>query len=308
MKHRFFFGLGVWLFFLSTTFSQKTSFSEEELLRVGPYTISARDFFERVAENPALQEETLLILRTLMMEKLLDLETKKVGIFVNEKEKDTFVQKEKELLKKRIEVDLGKEYTLEKYLSSQGLTLQQFTLITREKVTKQLLLGKLIRYLQRQEERVEVLYMELGSRQEAEQVRKQLIQGTSFSTLARKHSKHPPSQKAGGKLPILSKAELGDLSIKVFALKPNETSEVLEYNKKFHLFQVLKFYAKELRPYADVNQTIFQELEQTGGVTSLEIDQWLVNALKKYPLNLKNPYLQKNTLIKQLVPQSEEKK
>ncbi|MEK7484058.1 MAG: peptidyl-prolyl cis-trans isomerase [Planctomycetota bacterium] len=292
--------------FLGFAQEKKEALPSDTLLKVAEASITTQDVLSMALENPSYREESILVLRTLLMERLLALETRRLGIFVSEKEKDTVVQKEKELLEKRISVDLGSDHTLEQYLKSQKLTLKDFTLMTREKVTKQLQVGKVIRYLQKQEDRIEVLYIEFLSLKQGEEIREKLLKGASFSEMARQYSKHLASQQAGGKLPILSHAELGDLATTIFALKLDELSPVLEYNKKYLLFKVLKFYPKDARPFGEINDEIYKDLEENG-VAAFEIDQWLVVTLKRYQPQMKHPLLQSIPFLEEISKESPEK-
>lgn len=271
----------------------------DTLLQVGDQKISTLDFLEVALDQH--REKAFLLLRTVLMEKLLMLEVEKYNIFVKEEEKDGLVVREKELLQKRIEVEFGQAYELKKYLDSQGLTPEQFEEVTRDKVTKQLLLGKLIRFLQSQEDRVEVLYMELTSKKRADQILQQLKKGKSFSKYAQKFSKHPPSQKAGGKLPVLKKSDLGELGEAVFKLDPenNPLSPVLEYNKKFHLFKVLKFYSHSSSKFEELNDSIYASLQQNA-VSAAEIDQWLMDALGRHHPEVKDKLLEKSKFLENI--------
>lgn len=298
--------LGLGIFTLTVAQEKEETLPPDTLLKIANKSITTIDFMSMALDNPSHHEETILVLRTLLMERLLELESTRLGITVSEKEKDSFVQKEKELLEKRISVDLGNNYTLEQYLSSQNMTMKDFILMTREKVTKQLQVGKVIRYLQKQEDRIEVLYLEVLSKEQADEIRNKLLKGASFSELARQHSKHPASQQAGGKLPILSQAELGDFAKTIFALKPNELSPVLEYNKKYLLFKVLKFYPKDSRKFSEMNEDVYKDLAENG-VATFEIDQWLVNTLKRYQPEMKHPLLQSIPFLEEISKESLEK-
>jgi hypothetical protein len=274
---------------------QKKALEGDDLIEVGGERISTLDFLEMAFNQN--REEAILILKTLMMEKLLLLETEAHQIFVTEEEQDEMVAKEKALLEQRIKVEFKEDYKLETYLKSQDLTLKQFILMTRDKVTKQLLLGKLIRYLQMKEDRIEMLYMEFSTKEQGEKVYELLKQGESFSKLAQKYSQHQ-SRQNGGKLPVLTRSYFGNLAPTLFALDPEHQplSEVLENQKKFHLFKVLKKYRKKEGSFESLNTLIFKDLQEQG-LSPSEIDDWVVQALERHQPEAKNKIVRQSHFI-----------
>lgn len=73
----------------------------------------------------------------------------------------------------------------------------------------------------------------------AEELRKQILAGADFATVARENSEHQASAEKGGDLGTLRKGSLPpNLDKTVFALKPKEVSEPVKEGQGYYIFQV----------------------------------------------------------------------
>ena len=102
----------------------------------------------------------------------------------------------------------------------------------------------------------------------AEELRKQILAGADFATVARENSEHQASAEKGGDLGTLRKGSLPpNLDKTVFALKPKEVSEPVKEGQGYYIFQV-----DEIRPVTldEATATIRNTLQQQKMTTALE--------------------------------------
>jgi parvulin-like peptidyl-prolyl isomerase len=102
----------------------------------------------------------------------------------------------------------------------------------------------------------------------AEELRKQILAGADFATVARENSDHQASAEKGGDLGTLRKGSLPpNLDKTVFALKPKEVSEPVKEGQGYYIFQV-----DEIRPVTldEATASIRNTLQQQKMTTALE--------------------------------------
>lgn len=102
----------------------------------------------------------------------------------------------------------------------------------------------------------------------AEELRKQILAGADFATVARENSEHQASAEKGGDLGTLRKGSLPpNLDNVVFALKPKEVSEPVKEGQGYYIFQV-----DEIRQVTldEATATIRNTLQQQKMTTALE--------------------------------------
>ncbi|HSV88382.1 MAG TPA: peptidylprolyl isomerase [Bacteroidales bacterium] len=74
-----------------------------------------------------------------------------------------------------------------------------------------------------------------------EEYRQRIIRGTSFATLAILYSEDPGSARRGGELGFFGRGELyPEFEAAAFALRPGETSEIVETQAGFHIIQMIE--------------------------------------------------------------------
>jgi len=74
----------------------------------------------------------------------------------------------------------------------------------------------------------------------AEEIRKQIVSGGDFASLATKHSNDPGSAAKGGKLGFAKRGSyVSDFEAAAFSLEKDEISEVVETEYGFHIIQML---------------------------------------------------------------------
>lgn len=102
----------------------------------------------------------------------------------------------------------------------------------------------------------------------AGELRKQILGGADFGTVARENSDHQASAEKGGDLGTLRKGSLPpNLDKVVFALKPKEVSEPVKEGQGYYIFQV-----DEIRPVTmdEATATIRNTLSQQKMTAALE--------------------------------------
>lgn len=106
---------------------------------------------------------------------------------------------------------------------------------------------------------------------QAEALDKQIKAGADFAELAKKYSQDPGSAQKGGDLGWVSRGQMvKNFEDAVFALKPNEISDVVTTEYGFHIIQVLEKQPAHLQTLDEVkpaiiatlkNQTVFDRMQ-----------------------------------------------
>ena len=110
----------------------------------------------------------------------------------------------------------------------------------------------------------------VGSRKKASALRKRILDGESFASLAQKHSLGP-ERDAGGDLGYFEKGELPeDIENVVQSLKPGERSRVFRSPLGFHLLEVSERRLPSLRTLASARESIRKRLLLEKGRARLE--------------------------------------
>lgn len=95
-----------------------------------------------------------------------------------------------------------------------------------------------------------------------EKIQKQLKKGEDFASLAKKYSEGPSNTK-GGELGYFKRGQMvKPFEVAAFALKPAETSDIVETRFGLHLIHVTDKKAEKTVDYEDVKQKIVQHLKQ----------------------------------------------
>lgn len=96
---------------------------------------------------------------------------------------------------------------------------------------------------------------------QAQQVTRQLEQGADFAALAKQHSDDPGSAAQGGDLGTIQRGAFDpDFEQAAFALAEGEISEPVKTRFGYHVIRVEEIQAAEVKPLAEVEDSIRQEL------------------------------------------------
>ncbi|MDX5421633.1 MAG: peptidylprolyl isomerase [Hymenobacteraceae bacterium] len=96
-------------------------------------------------------------------------------------------------------------------------------------------LGQIVKYAQVNKQQ------KLAARQQLEEIRKRILAGEDFATLARQYSQDPGSAQAGGELGFFKKKELvPEYEATALRLEPGQISNVVESQFGFHLIQLIE--------------------------------------------------------------------
>lgn len=94
-----------------------------------------------------------------------------------------------------------------------------------------------------------------------EGLRKRILAGEDFAALAKEHSEDTGSKDSGGDLGFFGKGRMVEPFEKAaFALKPGETSEVVETPFGFHVIQVQEVHEERVKPLEEVRSDIEEKL------------------------------------------------
>ncbi len=128
------------------------------------------------------------------------------------------------------------------------------------------------------------------TREKAEMIRQEIINGKDFAEMARKHSKDANAQKSGGDLGYINKGYMPpEFDEAAFALEKNMISDLVQTKFGFHIIKVVDKKPAGITPYDDVRDFISKFLQED-----------IVR--KKFPLHIAK--LKKKAKIKILLSES----
>lgn len=106
---------------------------------------------------------------------------------------------------------------------------------------------------------------------EAEDVLARVKKGEDFAALAKAHSDDPGSKEKGGDLDWIARGQTVEpFEQAAFALKPNETSGVVETQFGYHVIQLLEHQAESTLPFDDVKGQISEFLKERQGQQAVQ--------------------------------------
>jgi peptidyl-prolyl cis-trans isomerase C len=122
------------------------------------------------------------------------------------------------------------------------------------------------------------------AREKAEKLRKELTGGADFATLAKENSTCPSSQQ-GGDLGYFGKGQMvPPFEQAAFALKPGETSDIVETQFGYHIIKVTDKKAAETVPFKEARPRIEEYLK--GQKVTAEVNNFLTEARKNAKIEL----------------------
>ena len=230
----------------------------------------------------AIEDGQKSALRDLINQSLLEQRGKDLAISV-----ETDVVKQLDQI--RIENNLKDMDELEKAVSAQGLNWEDFKNNIRNKILTQQVISRevgshitigddeaLKLYNQHKDEFVKPEQVALRAievstegkteaeipelKKKAESYLKRIDEGEDFSVLAKRFSDGKTAQQ-GGYLGVYKRGELAkELEDKVFAMKKNELTGVIETKQGFLILQVIEHYTEGVQPYDKVENEIMEHL------------------------------------------------
>jgi hypothetical protein len=122
---------------------------------------------------------------------------------------------------------------------------------------------------------------EAQARAKVEELRQKLAAGADFAELARLNSDDKPSATKGGELDPMTRNSPYPKALKegVFALKPGVVSEPVRQPTGFYL---VKLESLQTQPFAEVESTIFSELQQ------LHFNEWLRGVRSRFAVQVED--------------------
>ncbi len=123
-------------------------------------------------------------------------------------------------------------------------------------------------------------------RAKADDLLKQLKNGANFAELAKKNSDDTASAEKGGDVDWIVKGQLQfpDFESAIFALKPNEITNVVTTEQGFEIAQVLERQPAKLKPFEEVKDGLASDLRKQTVIDKMQMlgDQ-IHDALEKAP-------------------------
>lgn len=194
--------------------------------KVGGFSIRKSHIYDRLFEDDTLRTKTLV--DTIAFDALLAGQATRHKVFVEPAMIDKVVKQEVERLVVQVEKDWQGRMSIDDFLQfKSGRDLKTHRQFMRRQMARDLFRYYVVRFLALRDNRVQVRILTHPDRSEIERIRRMVVEGADFESLALKRSRHP-SQKSGGKLPPFSRDDKSQFTAAAFALKEGEVSPIRE--------------------------------------------------------------------------------
>ncbi|MFT7617936.1 MAG: hypothetical protein ACI97A_001575 [Planctomycetota bacterium] len=248
--------------------------------RVGDEELHKSQVFDAMAQSQP--EQVRATIAVLLGNRVLASECAKFGISVDGREIDAWFATHKNLMLQKAVLDYGKGTDFRTWVRLRfGQSLTDYERISCDRERAKRLLGRLIRFHQLLEDRVQMRIISTTTREKANSVHKLAKAGADFATLAEQHSVHP-SAEAGGLMPPVWRASLNPaLDRTAFELPVGVVSDIVQakdqsLRDRFQIIKVIRrFPGKKVR-YSNVEDEIIAGLT----TNQLSQDEWYMWQLK----------------------------
>lgn len=125
------------------------------------------------------------------------------------------------------------------------------------------------------------------AKEKIEKVQKKLNEDGNFADLAKEYSEGP-SGKKGGELGFFSRGQMvKSFDEAAFALEPGEVSDIVETRFGYHLIKVEDRKPEQQKSFAEVKDTIRQQLKRQQ--VSQKLEPYIESLKQKYPIDKNLP-------------------
>jgi parvulin-like peptidyl-prolyl isomerase len=184
---------------------------------------------------------------------------------------------------KLVEMQKGAGFTsrtqLEQALKQQGISIEEFKKRVKERLLWMAMFEKITKDVKVTEkqaqdyynknkkryeepEKIRVKQILVADHEKAKSVLKELKEGSSFESLAKKYSLDTQSKDKGGELPLLTRDQVVPEFGKVaFALKPGEVSDIVKTSYGYHIIKLIEKIPAKKKTFNQVKGQVVQELE-----------------------------------------------
>jgi len=251
---------------------------------VGERAVTERDlletilFFYRREYHDALNQA--------VNDVVVEEETKRLGVTVDQREVTRRAEDEIARLEGELLVQFGGEVKLETFVRDNfRLSVEEYRAKILRVVRGRLLIGRLVRYEEMRQERLELRKIVVADRAKAEAIVASLRDGADFAILAEKESM-APSAKVGGRLPPVPLGALHpELEAAALALADGAVSDPIELREgpvaRYHVVKRLRRIPARDVAYADAREEIEKGIEAEP-VSDAEIAYWNEAMTRRY--------------------------
>lgn len=198
---------------------------DQVVTQVGGFKIHKSHVYDRQLEEDPLATRSAV--DRLVFDVLIAQQALKHGITVDPTHVGRIVHQEEERLAEQVAKDWDGRISLEQFLrNTKDVDLKTFRLFMRRHMARRLYRYYVIRFLGMQEDRVQVRLIRSRSRDKLEELRRKVLSGADFRSLALRESEHS-SQRRGGLLEPFAETSPRSFAKAAFALKEGEVSSVL---------------------------------------------------------------------------------
>ncbi|MEE9392882.1 MAG: peptidylprolyl isomerase [Planctomycetota bacterium] len=221
-------------------------------------------------------EKVRAAIAVMLGNRVLGSETRKHGITVSDSEVADWYQEHRADLERRARLEFGAKTTFAEWLKlNYAQTESQYRAAAMNRERAKQLLSRLVRFLQRREDRVEFRIVSVSDRDLATALHRSLKEGADFEALARQYSLHPTAERGGKMFPVWRGALNPELERVTFELGPGKIGPVISTKgqagqQRFQIVKVLKHFVGQAVSYAEVEGEILQSLR----TQPLSADEW----------------------------------
>jgi parvulin-like peptidyl-prolyl isomerase len=184
------------------------------------------------------------VLQALIDRRLLAQGARAIGVEVDDPAVDQRLE--------QLASDLGGNEEMGTWLAVNGYTLESFKAALAEEMLAANMIEHIVAQVGDSTEQVHAQHILVATREMAESLREQLIDGADFAEIARMYSIDTSSRPAGGDLGWFPMGYLlvPEVEAVAFDLQPGELSEVIESDLGFHIVQTIERGEQPLAPDA----------------------------------------------------------
>ncbi len=251
------------------------------IARVGDEELHKSQVFDAMVETQP--EQVRATIAVLLGNRVLAAQCENHNIRVDDREIAAWFAGHRNLMLQQAVVDFGKGTDFRTWVRLRfGQSLADYERIACNREKAKRLLGRLIRFFELREDRVQIRIISMTNRNQAVAVQKRALEGADFATLAEQNSVHP-SAESGGLMPPIWRASLNPALDEIaFELPIGVISDIVQaedqsHRQRYQIIKVIKRMPGDPQlSYASVEDKIIAGLANQP----LTQDEWYMWQLK----------------------------
>jgi hypothetical protein len=201
--------------------------ADDVVARIGGLGLKKSQVFDRMLEIN--RRGTRSMIDVLIMDAVVAEQARTHGIDIEPDRIDALVDEEEKFVRDRVRVEFGGRRTFDDYVRGQfDMSVEEYHDFLRRELARERYRSLVIRFLSLLEDRVQVRFIACRDRAVLEDVRKKVLDGADFATLAMRHSEDE-TRRDGGLLPPFGRDFQHPIAKVAFELEPGALSEVFSF-------------------------------------------------------------------------------